>query len=153
MTSGRAIKTYEKSLHLRELAIDVKKRQVLISRLAGSEQEVDFSQPANCDGFGRIRHFRSHTPRGWPKNSLPISPACKALGIIPVPDVMRAQVFQNAACAWRCWYCFVPYALLSANPAHSEWISPERLIELYVQEGLPAAVVNRFVRRFAGPYP
>jgi len=45
--------------------------------------------------------------------------------------MMRAQVFQNAACAWRCWYCFVPYELLKADLARSEWLTPEALTELY----------------------
>lgn len=33
-------------------------RQFLLSRIAGSEQETDMSVPSNCDGFGRIHHFR-----------------------------------------------------------------------------------------------
>jgi organic radical activating enzyme len=44
---------------------------------------------------------------------------------------MEAQVFQNAACAWRCWYCFVPYNLLNADPKRSAWLSAEELVALY----------------------
>jgi len=47
---------------------------------------------------------------------------------------LKAQVFQNAACNWRCWYCFVPFNLLSANPEHSGWLSAADLLNLYDKE-------------------
>ena len=90
--------------------------------------------PTNCDGFGRVRHFRQATAVGWPTNSLPIVPACRALGIDNVPKVMTAQVFQNAACNWRCWYCYVPFNLLSADETRSAWLRPEELVALYKAE-------------------
>ena len=46
---------------------------------------------------------------------------------------MPALVFQNAACAWRCWYCFVPYGLLKADPNRAEWFTADELVELYRQ--------------------
>jgi uncharacterized Fe-S cluster-containing radical SAM superfamily protein len=130
----KTINTDRMSARLRERAIDVPGRRVLISRLEGSEQERDLAVPTNCGGFGRIRHFRRQTSEGWPPNSLPIDPACKALGLEP-PAMMEAQVFQNAACAWRCWYCFVPYNLLSADPKRSAWLTTENLVNLYRAEG------------------
>ena len=63
----------------------------------------------------------------------PSSQPATALGIAP-PPMMEAQVFQNAACAWRCWYCFVPYNLLSADPKRSTWLSAEELVALYHAE-------------------
>lgn len=126
---------------LRERAIDLEHRKVLVSRLAGSEQEVDLTTPTNCAGFGRVRHFRMETAPGWPRNPLPIVPACKALGLDP-PEMMRAQVFQNAACAWRCWYCFVPENLLNADPKRSAWIAAEELVALYQQEPDPPAIID-----------
>lgn len=126
---------------LRERAIDFEHRKVLVSRLAGSEQEVDLTAPTNCAGFGRVRHFRMETAPGWPRNPLPIVPACKALGLDP-PEMMRAQVFQNAACAWRCWYCFVPENLLNADPKRSAWIAAEELVALYQQEPDPPAIID-----------
>src|SRR5205814_1911128 len=78
---------------------------------------------------------------GWPANPLPVVPACKALRL-DVPPMMIAQVFQNAACAWRCWYCFVPYDLLSANPKYSEWFSPEELVRLYLAENERPLVID-----------
>ncbi|MGE3645619.1 MAG: radical SAM protein [Beijerinckiaceae bacterium] len=129
----KPIDTPRFAAHLRARAIDVDGHRVLISRIAGSGQEVDLTLPANCTGYGRVRHFRMATAAGWPANSLPIAPACRALGIAPVPDMMTALVFQNAACAWRCWYCFVPEELLTADPDHSEWFTAHELVDLYRQ--------------------
>lgn len=138
---AKLIDTAKFAGRLRARAIDVPNRQVLISRLAGSEQEEDLSAPVNCDGYGRVRHFKLATSDGWPANPLPIVPACRALGM-EVLNLMRAQVFQNAACAWRCWYCFVPYNLLSADQRVSAWLTPERLVELYQAEPNRAVVID-----------
>ena len=48
--------------------------------------------------------------------------------------MIRAQVFQNAACNWRCWYCFVPFALLNADEKYSTWRSAEELLDLWEAE-------------------
>lgn len=136
----RRIDTVRASSVLRAKAIDQDGRRILISRLAGSGQEGDLSVPTNCRGFGRVRHFKQKTSPGWPKNPLPIVPACRALGL-PAPEMMEAQVFQNAACAWRCWYCFVPYNLLRADTRLAEWLSPEGLIGMYRDTpGAPALI-------------
>lgn len=133
ISATKPIDTPRFAAHLRARAIDVDGGRVLISRLAGSGQEVDLSLPANCNGYGRVRHFRLATADGWPANPLPIAPACRALGITPVPDLMTALVFQNAACAWRCWYCFVPEELLKADPDRSAWFTADELVALYGQ--------------------
>lgn len=134
MTSPtKPIDTPRFAARLRARAIDVDGGRVLISRLAGSGQEVDLTVPANCNGYGRIRHFRLATAQGWPANPLPIVPACQALGVAPVPDMMTALVFQNAACAWRCWYCFVPEELLKADPERSAWFTADELVGFYRQ--------------------
>jgi uncharacterized Fe-S cluster-containing radical SAM superfamily protein len=129
----KPIDTAKMSGLLRGRSIDVSAGKVLVSRLGGSDQEVDLAVPSNCSGYGRIRHFHQPTSPGWPTNPLPIVPACKALGLDP-PSVMTAQVFQNAACAWRCWFCFVPYNLLSADPKRGEWLTAEDLVQLYRKE-------------------
>lgn len=122
------IDTDELSERYRAKAIRIQTKELLISRLAGSDQEADFTLPPNCNGFGRIRHFRLAPPTsGWVANPLPILPACKALGLPVVPRI-RAQAFQNAVCNWRCWYCYVPFNLLAADEARSSWLSPDRLI-------------------------
>ena len=112
------IDTDSLSNRYRQAAIDVPGRRLLITRLAGSAQEGDLSMPANCQGFGRVRHFRREASPGFPPNPLPIDPAFTALGV-ESHDVLRAQVFQSSICNWRCWYCYVPFELLAAHPGHS----------------------------------
>jgi uncharacterized Fe-S cluster-containing radical SAM superfamily protein len=140
--SVKPIDTERFAAHLRAQAIDVEGGRVLISRLAGSGQEVDLTLPANCGGYGRVRHFRLATAEGWPRNPLPIAPACRALGIAPVPELMTALVFQNAACAWRCWYCFVPEELLKADTGRSAWFTASELVELYGQIPDPPRIID-----------
>ncbi len=111
--------------------IDEACRSILVARVGGSAQEGDLTSPTNCGGFGRVRHFRRNVAEGWPDNPLPIRPASAWLGIEP-PATMEAQVFQLAACAWRCWYCYVPFALMRADPATSAWWSPEALVDAYL---------------------
>lgn len=125
-----SIDTDEYSTRLREKAIDVAANQILISRIGDSAQEGDLTEPSNCGGLGRIRHFVRRTTDGWPDNPLPIDPALQRLGL-PNCDGIEAQVFQNAACNWRCWYCFVPFSLLSANEARSRWVTSDQLVEMY----------------------
>jgi len=129
------------SAQLREASIDVSGRRLLVSRIAGSEQEADLSEPVNCEGLGRIRHFGRVTLPGWPENSLPAGPASLRLEL-PYEAVTRAQVFQNAACNWRCWYCYVPFNLLAAHASRSEWITPERLIDLWQKAPDPPLVLD-----------
>ena len=133
IAAAKPIDTERFAAHLRARAIDVEGCRVLISRLAGSGQEADLTLPANCNGYGRVRHFRRATAEGWPANALPIVPACRALGIAQAPELMTALVFQNAACAWRCWYCFVPEELLRADTKRAAWFTAAELVELYRQ--------------------
>ncbi len=126
---------------LRQRVIDTSTRRVLISRLAGSTQAQDFTLPPNCGGYGRVRHFRRVTAPGWPSNPLPIDPASKALGL-PHTDLLRTQAFQNAACAWRCWYCFVPFELLAGNPDQSQWFTVGELLDLFLAEADRPVVID-----------
>lgn len=125
----------------RARVINVERRQLLISRIAGSQQVGDLMIPPNCEGLGRVRHFKRATSPGWPSNPLPIDPACISLGI-PFQEVLTAQVFQNAACAWRCWYCFVPYALLAGDEKRGAWSTAEELVDLYMKEVNRPSVVD-----------
>jgi len=129
----KSIDTDRFSATLRHRSINLTDRKLLISNLLGTEQENDLTEPPNCQGFGRIRHFRRETSPGWPSNPLPIDPACKALGITAV-DLLQSQVFQNASCNWRCWYCYVPFSLLSADETLSGWLSAADLVDLYLNE-------------------
>ncbi len=116
---------------LRNRGVDTGQRQILVSLLAGSDQEPDLSEPVVCEGLGRIRHFHLATSRGWPDNPLPIAPAARWLGYAESPEKMRALVYQNAVCNWRCWYCFVPYNLLAGHASRSRWVTAEQLVDLY----------------------
>jgi len=121
------------SASLRRRGIDFDNHKILVTNFRDSDQEKDLAVPANCAGFGRIHHFLRVQPAPWPANPLPIDPAAKALNLQP-GSLLRAQVFQNAICSWRCWYCFVDFALLSANPKFSEFKSADELLDLYLAE-------------------
>jgi organic radical activating enzyme len=129
--SQKGIDTSASATGFRALTVDATNQRLLISRLSGSAQEPDITKPINCDGFGRLRHFRLETAKGWPANPLPIVPACRALRIEEPLSVMRAQVFQLAACPWRCWYCFVPYSHLRADPRVSKWMTCDEMVAAY----------------------
>lgn len=115
----------------RTQVVDTNARRVLLARIAGSDQESDLTLPANCEGFGRVRHFRRHGSSSWPPNPLPIDPAVHALCLNSANE-LQAQVFQLGACSWRCWYCFVPDALLSASKRASHFVSIKKLVDLYL---------------------
>ncbi len=135
------INTDEKSELYRAKTVDISKQLIRIADLRGTTQENDLTLPPNCGGFGRIRHFRRMTSPGWPSDPLPMDPACKALGL-PRVDSLKAQVFQIAACNWRCWYCFVPTDLLSANPNHSQLVSASTLVDMYLAQCDPPIVID-----------
>lgn len=126
---------------LRNRAVDVPNQRILVTDFRGSQQEEDLTEPANCGGLGRIRHFQRNTSTGWPRNPLPIEPAARGLRR-PAESEMRAQVFQNAACNWRCWYCFVDFKLLAANPRHAQWVTAGTLVESYLSEPNRPAVID-----------
>jgi organic radical activating enzyme len=136
-----ATKTERASEVLRARTVDRVNNKILITNFLGTDQEQDLTEPPNCNGFGRIRHFRRIASPGWPPNPLPIDPAAKKLGILPT-DICLAQVFQNASCNWRCWYCFVPFASLSANLKYSSWLSAAELVALYQREPRRPGVID-----------
>jgi uncharacterized Fe-S cluster-containing radical SAM superfamily protein len=127
------IDTTKVSDKYRAAAVDVTGRRLLITNFHGSDQEKDLTEPANCRGFGRVRHFKRAGGGTWPDNPLPIVPVCQSLGL-PIADGIRAQVFQNAVCNWRCWYCFVDFKLLAGSKKHSAWLGPSDLLDLYLGE-------------------
>ncbi len=138
---NKTIDTDRWSNRWRGAGIDLDGRRILVTDFRGTEQEPDLREPPNCGGLGRIRHFQRSSGIGWPPNPLPIDPACKALGII-ARETIRAQVFQNAVCNWRCWYCFVPFDLLSANNRHSAWLTVSEMLDLYLKQPAPPQVLD-----------
>jgi uncharacterized Fe-S cluster-containing radical SAM superfamily protein len=133
MTLTQYLQSEEMAQRYRARAIDLPGRRILITDFRNSGQEEDLTVPPNCGGFGRIRHFVRTRDANWPDNPLPIDPTCRALNL-PCQDKIRAQVFQNAVCNWRCWYCFVPFPLLDGRKAHSQMISVGHLIDLWSAE-------------------
>ena len=118
------------SARLRAKSIDPETRSILVSRIAGSDQEEDLREPPNCGGMGRTRHYSASQGGCWPDNPLPAGPARMRLGLAPGRQI-RAQVFQNAACNWRCWYCYVPFDLLGADPGRSAMLPVSEMVEAY----------------------
>lgn len=139
--SGRWIPTEAYSARLRQRAVRTHEQQVLIARLSGSAQEQDLSLPVNCGGYGRVRHFRAQQGADWSPNPLPIVPAAAALGH-GTGQNLRAQVFQNAACNWRCWYCFVDFDRLAADTRVADYFTADELIGRYLNEPDPPQVID-----------
>ncbi|MCA1402356.1 hypothetical protein [Bradyrhizobium sp. BRP56] len=127
------IKTGRMTEMMRSKVIDLRARRVLVSRIEGSEQQTDLTAAPNAAGYGRVRHFRRAVRKDWPPNPLPIEPAARWLNMSCASQV-RAQVFQVAGCAWRCWYCYVPFNMLSADIKRSAWKSASELLDLYWAE-------------------
>lgn len=105
----------------------------LLSKIEDSTQAGDLSVPTNCDGYGRIHHFRRTIDPLWIDDPLPLDPACHALGVDDV-DTIETQVFQLAACNVHCWYCFVPDSLKCADLKLSKWFTAEEMVHSYLRE-------------------
>lgn len=129
----KTIDTNGLSERLRERAIKVDEKSVSITNFHNSDQEKDIKEKPNCEGFGRIRHFKINRGSNWLQNPLPILPTAKALGITPEKEI-RAQIFQNSVCNWRCWYCFVDFKLLMGSEKHSSFKTADELIDLFLKE-------------------
>jgi uncharacterized Fe-S cluster-containing radical SAM superfamily protein len=139
--SHNTIDTARFSETLRRRGIDSENHRILVSNFRQSDEAKDLTVPPNCDGFGRIHHFRRFQQADWPENPLPIDPAARALGLGHL-DMLRVQVFQNAICSWRCWYCFVDFDLLSANPTFSAFKTADELLDLYLAESDRPCVID-----------
>ncbi|GJJ16335.1 hypothetical protein MTY414_00080 [Mycolicibacterium mageritense] len=108
------INTDSYSARLRPRMLNHDERSISVTNFASSAQSSDLSNPPNCHGFGRRHLFEVEAFNDWPINPLPIRPALRALDQPPATSI-NAQVFQNAGCNWRCWYCFVPFADLTTH--------------------------------------
>jgi uncharacterized Fe-S cluster-containing radical SAM superfamily protein len=125
---------------IRERVVDLAGKRIRLANLVDTLQERDLTKRPTCGGFGRTHHFYRHLDDRWPENPLPQDPACKALGL-PRQDMMRAHVFQIAACNSHCWYCFVPTDLLDGEHERSAWLSAEQMLDLFMKEdGRPCII-------------
>ena len=120
-------------LKCRESVFNKENNTYLLSKIGSSIQEKDLTVPPNCDGYGRIRHFRRFISEEWGNDPLPLDPACKALGL-EYCDMIETQVFQIASCNVRCWYCFVPDELKAASEYKSRWFSTSEMIDLFQRD-------------------
>jgi len=125
----------ENSKVIRSKVVKVPEKKILISKLKNSLQEKDINLPVNCDGYGRIRHFKIHGHEDWVKDPLPNLPVAKALNTEP-RDILKTQIFQIAGCNWNCWYCFVDEDLRCGDQSKSKWFTSDKLIELYKRDSL-----------------
>jgi len=139
--NNSSIDTEKASNRLRQQAIDLSGKRVSITSFIESKQKSDLTIPANCNGFGRIHHFRRIDPEGWPLNPLPLDPASISLNL-PFEDLMQVQLFQNSVCSWRCWYCFVDYKLLNGIPKYSKFLSASDLIDFYERETIQPRIID-----------
>ena len=127
---------------MRARCLNTDRQQVLLSMISGSAQEADLSVAPNCAGLGRIRHFRAEYDGGpFPPNPLPIVPAAQWLGLRPTGSAI-AQVFQIAGCAWRCWYCYVPFNMLAGDPKRARWLDAREMVNLYAAEPDRPAILD-----------
>lgn len=141
MASERYINTEKFSSVLRLKGIEEDSKRILITNFLNSDESKDFTLPPNCGGWGRIHHFFRQKNSRWLPNPLPIDPATHALNL-PHADKVEVQVFQNAICTWRCWYCFVDYSLLSGNMKYSGFKTADELIDLYLAEANRCPVID-----------
>lgn len=125
---------------MRRLGVNLKSKEVLIASFDKSIQRSDLTVPPNCNGFGRIRHFKRLKGPKWPDNPLPIDPALNWLRK-PFVDEVKVQLFQIAVCNWNCWYCYVDTDLRDGSREHSSMMRTSDLIDLYVKESIPTDVI------------
>jgi uncharacterized Fe-S cluster-containing radical SAM superfamily protein len=142
MNKGFSIINTEKfSAQLRRRGILLDEKKILMTKFTGSKQETDFTVPANCAGLGRIHHFKRQALPDWIPNPLPTVPAARALCLGDIEGI-EAQVFQNAICSWRCWYCFVDFELLAGDPRFSEFKTADELVDLYLSEPVRPKLID-----------
>ena len=102
-------------------------KQFYLAKIEGSEQEFDLTLPANCNGFGRVRHFRRNQYEDWIQDPLPIDPAIKYLKW-GNEEMLQAQCFQIAQCNLNCWYCFVPQSMKKGRSTCGAWLSADQMV-------------------------
>lgn len=141
MLPSRYIDTATFSRRLRDKSVLLSEKKVLVANLYNSYQETDSYTKPNCRGFGRIRVFKNYTLhlRTAVNPLLKIKPLFR--GHPPV-EVLRTQVFQIAACNWRCWYCFVDDDRLSANISVAKFLSADELLDMYLAEDNPPDIIE-----------
>ena len=137
----KPIDTAKMSEHLRGRAIDISARKVLISRLAGSDQESDLTVPSNCNGYGRIRHFRQQTSDGLADQ--PLAYRSRLQGAWPRSSARddSAGLSERGLCL-AVLVLFRPIQSFERRPDRSEWLTADDLVQLYRNEAERPLVID-----------
>jgi uncharacterized Fe-S cluster-containing radical SAM superfamily protein len=136
---GRGLDPDKLAQYLRPRIIKGDEQQVLLARFYGTDQGHDVTSGITCGGYGRL-HYYSRPSAHWSPVPIPELPAAWRLGLDPT-QTRIAQLFQNAACDFRCWYCFVDRDSLAGKETVGEFMSAEQIVDLYVRDGIPSPVL------------
>ncbi|MGW8444287.1 hypothetical protein ACWGXJ_25585 [Paenibacillus sp. S33] len=116
---------------LREKVLLKNERKILIANLNNSKENEDNYTKTNCQGYGRVRVFKNFSIHFSLEDQKTRKPLFR--GHPPV-DELRSQVFQLAACNWRCWYCFVDFELLAGNEKFGSFFTADELVDMFLNE-------------------
>lgn len=129
------------SARFRSRMLSASDQRVLIADIRNSVEAKDPYTIINCGGYGRVREFKDYKiyleRAVYPERSL--RPNFRGH---PASAIIRSQVFQLAACNWRCWYCFVDDDRLSASQRVSAYKSAAELFDLYEAEPIKLDIID-----------
>jgi uncharacterized Fe-S cluster-containing radical SAM superfamily protein len=125
----------------RERLLVEHERKVLIAKLTSSRSATDPYTLVNCGGYGRVRVFKDYKLY-LERAVFPDRPLRPNFRGYPPKELVRTQVFQLAACNWRCWYCFVDDNRLSADRRTSRYFTASDLLDLYLAEQDPPGIID-----------
>ena len=125
--------------YYRERIIRPQTREVFLSKIPKAEVEGSTHAYINCEGYGMVR--RSTTQRSdWPDIDILPNLVPSKLGITR-EEAETTQIFRLGACNFRCWYCFVDFRYLKSNPEYGDFMSVEKMVDLYqAQENAPKII-------------
>lgn len=123
----------------REKIIHPQNREIFLSKIPKADVEGSTHAYINCNGYGMVR--RSTTERSdWPDIDILPNLVPKKLGITK-DEAETTQIFRLGACNFRCWYCFVDFRYLKANPEHGDFMSVEMMMDLYQAQENPPKII------------
>ncbi|PIY94004.1 MAG: hypothetical protein COY68_04200 [Candidatus Levybacteria bacterium CG_4_10_14_0_8_um_filter_35_23] len=115
----------------RERILRPNSREVFISKIPVEEMVGSTHAFINCDGYGIVRRAVTQRPDWQDIDILPELVPQKLE--ISQEDASLTQIFRVGACNFRCWYCFVDFKYLKAEPSRGDFKSPSNLLDLYQQ--------------------
>lgn len=119
----------------------IKDDKLLMTKFNNSIQETDITTPTNCDGFGRVHHFKYFKNKRWMSNPLPAVAVKENFNSqINVKSTIEVEVFQLSVCNFNCWYCFVDKKLREGNKEFSSFVSPRELLIMCNRDNVPNVI-------------